>query len=107
MRAILHATSYNDTESEFINAQNNANLTPLHISVLKNQTEATALLLKNGANPSLADANGNTPFHLAAMDKQLIGCLQLLLNNNVMRKPANAFNLNTRNYAGQHSTAKN
>ncbi len=103
MRAILHATSYNDMELEFINTQNNANLTPLHISVLKNQTEATALLLQSGAKPSLADANGNTPIHLAAMDKNLIGCLQLLLNSSI-QKPSHAFNLNARNYAGQYPT---
>jgi nuclear factor of kappa light polypeptide gene enhancer in B-cells 2 len=72
VRAILHAASFHNTELNFINAQNNANLTPLHISVLKNQTEATALLLQSGANPGLVDANGNTPVHLAAMDKHLI-----------------------------------
>ncbi|XP_046440832.1 nuclear factor NF-kappa-B p105 subunit-like isoform X2 [Daphnia pulex] len=99
VRAILHAASFHNTELNFINAQNNANLTPLHISVLKNQTEATALLLQSGANPGLVDANGNTPIHLAAMDKHLIDCLQLLLNTSNW-KPAHALKLNTINYAG-------
>ncbi len=101
MRAILHAASYHNTELDFVNAQNNANLTPLHISVLKNQIEATALLLQSGANPGLVDANGNTPIHLAAMDNHLVDCLQLLLNTS-MWKPAHALKLNTRNYAGKH-----
>lgn len=101
MRAILHAASFHNTELNFVNAQNNANLTPLHISVLKNQIEATALLLQSGANPGLLDANGNTPIHLAAMDKHLIDCLQLLLNTSIW-KPAHALKLNMRNYAGKH-----
>ena len=99
VRTILHAASYHKTELEFVNAQNNASLTPLHISVLKNQIEATALLLQSGANPGLVDANGNTPIHLAAMDKHLIDCLRLLLNS-FMWKPAHMLKLNTRNYAG-------
>lgn len=102
MRTILHAASYHSTELEFVNAQNNANLAPLHISVLKNQTEATALLVQSGANPGLVDANGNTPVHLAAMDKKLSDCLQLLLNTSVW-KPAYVLKLNTRNYAGMHN----
>lgn len=89
-------------ELEFVNAQNNANLAPLHIAVLKNQTEATALLLKSGANPGLADANGNTPVHLAAMDKNLFDCLKLLLNTSVW-KPAYVSKLNARNYAGKRN----
>ncbi len=101
MRAILHAASFHNTELNFVNAQNNANLTPLHISVLKNQIEATALLLQSGANPGLVDANGNSPIHLAAMDKHLIDCLQLLLNTSSW-KPAHALKLNMRNYAGTH-----
>ncbi|XP_046438641.1 nuclear factor NF-kappa-B p100 subunit-like [Daphnia pulex] len=99
VRAILHAASFHNTELNFVNAQNNANLTPLHISVLKNQIEATALLLQSGANPGLVDANGNSPIHLAAMDKHLIDCLQLLLNTSSW-KPAHALKLNMRNYAG-------
>jgi nuclear factor of kappa light polypeptide gene enhancer in B-cells 2 len=47
------------------------------------------------------DANGNTPVHLAAMDKHLIDCLQLLLNTSNW-KPAHALKLNTINYAGKH-----
>lgn len=99
VRTILHAASYHNMELEFVNAQNNANLAPLHIAVLKNQTEATALLLQSGANPGLADANGNTPVHLAAMDKNLFDCLKLLLNTSVW-KPAYVSKLNARNYAG-------
>ncbi|XP_057374204.1 nuclear factor NF-kappa-B p105 subunit-like [Daphnia carinata] len=99
VRTILHAASYHNTEMEFVNAQNNANLAPLHIAVLKNQTEATALLLQSGANPGLADANGNTPVHLAAMDKNLFDCLKLLLNTSIW-KLAYVSKLNTRNYAG-------
>lgn len=101
IRAILHAASYHTKELEFINARNNAELAPLHIAVLKNHTEATALLLQNGANPNMADANGNTPLHLASMDQHLIDCLQLILNTSPRRKSTHALNLNARNYAGE------
>ena len=64
---ILKAASYNvNKRLEFINAQNNMKLSALHIAVLKNQTEAVALLLQNGADPNLTDALGNTPIHLAS-----------------------------------------
>lgn len=101
IRAILHAASYHNKELEFINARNNSELAPLHIAVLKNNTEATVLLLQSGANPNVADANGNTPLHLASVDKHLIDCLQLILNTASHRKTTHVLNLNARNYAGE------
>ena len=100
IRTLLHAASYHGVEFDFINVQNNACLAPLHISVIKNQTEATALLLQNGANPNIANSNGDTPLHLAAMDRHLVDCLQLLLNTSG-RKTIYALNLDVRNYAGK------
>lgn len=39
--------------------------TPLHISVAFESTEITKLLLENGADPLIRDADGLTPIHLA------------------------------------------
>ncbi|XP_015586738.1 ankyrin repeat and SOCS box protein 15 [Cephus cinctus] len=40
--------------------------TPLHIAARKNQLEMVARLLEHGEDPSLQDAGGNTPLHLAS-----------------------------------------
>ncbi|XP_046740065.1 ankyrin-2-like [Diprion similis] len=40
--------------------------TPLHIAARKNQSEVVDSLLKLGEDPSLQDAGGNTPLHLAS-----------------------------------------
>ena len=98
VRAMLKAASDCSNGQEFLNAQNNSKQTPLHISVVKNQTEAVALLLQNGADPNTPDVNGNTTIHLAATDSHLIDCLQLLLHSH---KGFKISKLNERNYAGK------
>ncbi|XP_008555254.1 ankyrin-3 [Microplitis demolitor] len=40
--------------------------TPLHIAARKNLTEVVSKLLKNGEDPSIQDASGNTCLHLAS-----------------------------------------
>ncbi|CAD6238329.1 GSCOCG00008429001-RA-CDS [Cotesia congregata] len=40
--------------------------TPLHIAARKNHTEVVGKLLKNGEDPSIQDAGGNTCLHLAS-----------------------------------------
>ncbi len=99
VRAVLKAASSNSDGADLINAQNNGKQTPLHLAVLKNQAEAVALLLHSGAEPDLADVDGNTPLHLAAGCAHLVDCLQLLLNP---RKTHHIVQLNQRNYAGRH-----
>ena len=95
---ILKAASYNvNKRLELINAQNNAKLTPLHVAVLKKQTDAVALLLQNGADPSLTDVDGNTPIHLASADMSNQSlCLKLLLLNSCHKN----LKLDTVNHAG-------
>ena len=85
-------------QSIFKTSQTFFKQTPLHISVVKNQTEAVALLLQNGADPNTPDVNGNTTIHLAATDSHLIDCLQLLLHSH---KGFKISKLNERNYAGK------
>ena len=90
---ILKAASYNvNKRLEFINAQNNMKLSALHIAVLKNQTEAVALLLQNGADPNLTDALGNTPIHLASAEANQSISLQLILNSNSRNLKLDAIN---------------
>ncbi len=81
MRDILTAAKcLGDNGLEFINTVNNIGLTPLHLSVLENQTKATTLLLQFDADLSLKDFNGNTAVHIAAIDGRSIDSLWLLLN---------------------------
>ena len=102
VRALLKAASYTKPDFEFVNAQNNFSETPLHIAVMKNNKEAVALLLENGADPYLKDSEGNSPFHLAAQGK--FDCLQLLLFH-PNQKSSCSSKLNARNYQGTCSTS--
>ena len=99
VRAMLKAASGSSMGRDFINASNNSKQTPLHISVVKNQTEAIAMLLQHGADSNKQDIDGNTPVHIAASDDHLVDCLQLLLNQ---RGPAGALKLDERNYDGNY-----
>lgn len=103
VRGILHAVSYQASKVDFVNAQNHANIAPLHISVERNMTESTALLLQNGANPNVIDGNGNTPLHLAAVSPDQMECLKLLLDAHV-KGDSPALKLNLKNYAGNNIT---
>lgn len=47
----------------------------LHLAAEIQQYEAMRLLLKNGANPNLQDANGNTPLHLS-VDSEIDASVQ-------------------------------
>lgn len=87
-----------DNGREFINTVNNIGLTPLHLSVLENRTEATTLLLQFGADPNLKDFNGNTAVHIAAIDGRSIDSLRLLLNK-IGDKTSSAY-INAQNFKG-------
>ncbi len=82
VRDLLTATKcLGDNGREYINTVNNIGLSPLHLSVLERRTKAVALLLQFGADPNLIDFNGNTAFHIAAMDKRSTDSLRVLLAN--------------------------
>ena len=52
-------------------------MTPLHAAVIKNQQQAIAFLLQNGANPNIRDAEGFTPSGRASQagNRQLVTIL--------------------------------
>ena len=56
------------------------NLSPLAWSVLHGQTEATRLLIENGADVNMKDGKGSTPLHSAAVFGRA-GVAKLLLEN--------------------------
>lgn len=49
-----------------VDARSDDKLTPLHLSALFNQKDSAEFLLAEGANVSLADAEGNTALHMSA-----------------------------------------
>ena len=62
-----------------IEAETSLKRTPLHMAVMKNNYEMTALLLNCGANIDCSDIDGNTPIHFASQlgyDKIVISLLQ-------------------------------
>ncbi len=72
---LLHTVAVNDHDSigKFliseglnVNAVGKVNETPLHICAVSGSKRMTSLLLKNGADPLLADGEGWCPIHYAA-----------------------------------------
>ena len=49
-----------------VDARSDDELTPLHVSAIFNQKEATEILIAGGAKLFLVDAKGNTALHMAA-----------------------------------------
>jgi ankyrin repeat protein len=66
--------------STLVNAKNDEQLTPLHLTISKGYSEACKVLLKAKADVSITDKDGQTPMHYAALRQQTI-FLQLLLEN--------------------------
>lgn len=64
-----------DVRMEWIDAGDNAGDTPLHIAACRGHADVVELLLESGATPTLANAKGLTPAHVAASDS----CLGSLL----------------------------
>ncbi|KAI5489287.1 spectrin binding [Trichomonas vaginalis G3] len=63
-----------------INCRNIRNETPLHYSVLHNNSRAVEVLLHNSANPNLCDFSGNTVLNLCSINKEIsIEITQLIL----------------------------
>jgi hypothetical protein len=75
---------------------NTTEYTPLHEAVLGSHSTVVISLLHRGGNQSLRDARGNTPLHLACMNKD-IKCIRALLsdsNQYIIRRSLNSENLN-------------
>jgi ankyrin repeat protein len=69
-------------EEEFdINGLNQDGETPLLVAILGNNVNAVKLLLERGADPTIRDENGNTPFHVAAIVDRDCHVLNLLLES--------------------------
>lgn len=96
---ILKTVPDNDHGLKFVNAFNNAKLTPLHICVKKSLIELISPLLHCGANPFLPNMNGDNVIHLAASKKCFIEGLRRLLELGFTKERKNK--LNARNYAGK------
>ena len=79
-----------------INCRNIRNETPLHYSVLHNNSRAVEVLLHNSANPNLCDFSGNTVLNLCSINKEIsIEITQLILqyypNPNIVNLFGNNF----------------
>ncbi|KAJ8683740.1 hypothetical protein QAD02_019532 [Eretmocerus hayati] len=67
-----------DTGIFDINEKDSDGNTPLHIAILKNSNSCVKLLLRNGANPNIANASNQTPLHNAVITDNLF-TVELLL----------------------------
>uniref|UniRef100_A0ABD2WMG9 PRANC domain-containing protein n=1 Tax=Trichogramma kaykai TaxID=54128 RepID=A0ABD2WMG9_9HYME len=61
-----------------INVQNSADDTPLKLAANNGLRTMAKLLLTNGANPNLTDANGSTPLHITCEKPDSIELVKLL-----------------------------
>jgi ankyrin repeat protein len=64
-----------------IDEKNNDGETALHLAIDKSNVTAVRLLLSNGANPNVADKDGDTPLHWAAHYAKDMDIVDLLLNH--------------------------
>lgn len=81
-------------------------ITPLHYSVLLNNSNLIAILLKHGANPNIQDIYGNTPLHYSIIENNFE--IFMLLTNSIVTK--NIINMNMWNIDGEiplHLVLKN
>lgn len=72
-------------------------ITPLHYSVLLNNKELIALILKNNADPNVQDIYGNTPLHYCITEGNFEVFMMLLKSNSTK----NVINLNIWNVNGE------
>ena len=61
-----------------VNTKDKRGITPLHISVHKNQVGCIDILLENGGDVAAADKFGWTPLHFAAYKNRLTLCETLI-----------------------------
>lgn len=81
-----------------VNSQDHSHeITPLHYSVLLNNRELTALLLKHNASPNVQDIYGNTPLHYAIIENNFE--IFMMLTQSSYTK--NIINLNMWNIDGE------
>ncbi|XP_077387998.1 nuclear factor NF-kappa-B p105 subunit isoform X2 [Festucalex cinctus] len=78
-------------EDPILNARNRLYQTALHLAVTMQQPAAAQALLAAGADPTLGDARGDTPLHLAAR-RGRGHMLRLLLRHDTIRRNVNACN---------------
>ncbi|XP_046566293.1 alpha-latrocrustotoxin-Lt1a-like [Haliotis rubra] len=88
--SVLHAlclqTNFNESvfkvlltfDHQFLNIQSNEGSTALHILATNDNAYGMKMLLTRGADHSIQDVGGMTPFHVAALWS--VDCLQLLLH---------------------------
>ena len=84
----------------------NHEITPLHYSVLLNNKELIAVILKHGGNPNVQDIYGNTPLHYCVTENNF-GIVLMLLQS---KSTKNISNLNIWNIDGEiplHLVLKN
>ncbi len=75
-----------------VNAQNNKELTCLHLAVALKSLFLMHLLLSNKANPNLPDENGNLPLHVAAQLNFVPG-IRMLLKHGAIKTLTNSIGL--------------
>lgn len=88
--ALMFAAQLGDADSARVLLSSGANpndimpktgLTPLIIAAALGRTKVAALLLDNGANPEAVDADGFTPLHHAARNKEAVEIVRSLLRH--------------------------
>lgn len=67
--AVMKALLATDAKTVIDTQDKNFGMTPLHIAVKRGSPEITELLLENGANPDLTDANGQTVLEMGQFYK--------------------------------------
>jgi ankyrin repeat protein len=75
VQEIIQLASKIQHSKQFINAQNKLGDTPLHLAASRSHVEVVNVLLENGADPSLSNKDGETPFALSH-DPQIKTALQ-------------------------------
>ncbi len=77
-----------------INAADNYGRTPLHYAIMGTNSDINARhLIRKGADPTIANREGNTPFHLAAFRGKEIETIKLILENERV-------DINSRDFSG-------
>ncbi|XP_076454433.1 nuclear factor NF-kappa-B p105 subunit-like [Babylonia areolata] len=78
LRHLLTVMMSLPSASQVINTFNYIRQTALHLAAIMQQPQHVELLLQAGADPTLADRDGNTPAHLAVLHGS-VQCLQSLV----------------------------
>ncbi|XP_011495644.1 PREDICTED: nuclear factor NF-kappa-B p110 subunit [Ceratosolen solmsi marchali] len=79
-KCIVSILSFDPLLSKIVNIQNSSGMTPLHLAVLRNQSDIVKALLNIGADPNLCDEAGATSLHNAVIARAS-GCIDQLLRS--------------------------